>query len=206
MTHLQEHQPQKMIPRVRGRRHLADIDKKTIREAVGVFHDAKSLQAAIEELQEVGFMRHELSVLGNENALQQKLPHVRLRELAESTEADRVPSVSEEEIAIAEGAAVSIPLFVVATTAAGAVLTSGGTVLSAILDGLAGGAVGAGIGSILAMFIARHHARYLQSQIHRGGLLLWVHLRAPDMEKRATKILRRHSAREVHVHDIPVYK
>ena len=43
----------------------------------------------------------------------------------------------------------------------------------------------------------------LQEQLDRGGLLLWVHTRDAAHEERATEILRRHSGRDVHVHDLP---
>lgn len=44
-------------------------------EAVALFHDVKSLQAAIDELLTSGFDRADLSVLGNEKAIEDKLGH-----------------------------------------------------------------------------------------------------------------------------------
>ncbi len=185
-----------------GRKKLA------VREAVGIFQEPGDLQAAIDELQSRGFMRHEISVLAGESAIQEKLGHLykRVQQAEDDPKAPRVMFISNEEIGEATAAAIGLPLFIAATTTAEVVVTSGGALLDAILYGATAGAVGAGIGSMLATFIAKRRAEYLQQQIEHGGLLLWVHLRSPHMEKLAKKILRKHSAHDVHIHDIPVYK
>ncbi len=67
---------------------------------------------------------------------------------------------------------------------------------------MAGGAGGL-IGARLSGFIDSHHAHYLQDQLDRGGLLLWVRTPDAEHERRATEILERHSAEDVHVHDLP---
>jgi hypothetical protein len=53
-----------------GQRHHT-----TDTEAVALFHDVKSLQAAIDELLTSGFDQGCLSVLGNEKAIEDKLGH-----------------------------------------------------------------------------------------------------------------------------------
>jgi hypothetical protein len=181
--------------------------KRKVREAVGVFHDPEMLQAAIDDLQRHGFMRHEISVLAGESAIRDKLGHLykHVQEAEDDPSAPRVMFISSEEMAVAKGAAVSIPLYIAAATAAGMVVASGGLLLDAIIFAAGAGAVGAGIGSMLATFIAKQRAEYLQEQLERGGLLLWVHLRSPRLENLAEKILLEHSAQDVHVHDIPVY-
>ena len=62
-----------------------------------------------------------------------------------------------------------------------------------------GGLIGAGLSRLLD----RHHAEYLQEQLTRGGLLLWVRTQDEAHESRATVILERHSADDVHIHDLP---
>ena len=86
------------------------------------------------------------------------------------------------------------------------VVASGGTVLSAIIAATAAGTGGATLGAILAKFLAKHHADYIQKQIDRGGLLLWVHIRSPDIAKKAEDILKRNTAHNVHIHKIPFDK
>src|SRR3546814_12798076 len=51
----------------------------------------------------------------------------------------------------------------------------------------AGGAVGA----VLAKFIGDRHSQELQAQLDRGGLLLWVRTREPELETRAQDIDRK---------------
>ena len=52
---------------------LAMDQPDTLREAVGVFTSADDLQEAIDELQSSGFHRAELSLLANEEAVNEKL-------------------------------------------------------------------------------------------------------------------------------------
>lgn len=181
-------------------------NKETVHEAVGVFNDADSLQAALDDLQGNGFMRQELSILAGDKTVEEKLGHAykRVEEAEDDPSAPRTIFVPNETIGEAEGSAVGLPLYVAATTATGIVAASGGTILSAIIAATAAGAAGAVIGVVLAGFIAKHHADFIQEQINHGGLILWVHLRSPDMEEKAKEILGRHSAYDVHIHEIPL--
>jgi hypothetical protein len=180
----------------------------TVREAVGVFHDHKTMQAAIDDLQVQGFMRQELSVLAGENAVKEKLGHLykRTEDAEDDPKAPRMMFIATEEIGVAQAAVIGIPLFVAAVTVGGLVVASGGLLLDALIFAATAGAVGAGIGSMFSTFIAKERAEYLQKQLEHGGLLLWVHVRDAHMEELAKKILRKHSAEDVHVHEIPVQK
>jgi len=200
-VHTEGSQPSK------GRPFAGVKSKRTVRETVGIFKDPANLQAAVEELQSHGFMYHELSVLAGESTIQEKLGHLykRVQSAEDDPEAPRTVFIPIESLNIARGVAIGLPLFVAASTTAGVVVASGGAILEAIIYAATAGAVGAGIGSMLATFIAKQRARYLQTQIQRGGLLLWVHVHSPEKEKRAKQILMKHSAEDVHAHDIPVY-
>ena len=180
---------------------------ETVHEAVGVFKDAKSLQAALDDLQEHGFMRQELSILADEKTVKQKLGHVyeRVEDAEDDPKAPRTIFVPNEVIGEMEGAFIGLPLYIAAVTAVGIVAASGGTFLYATVAAAAAAASGATIGGIIASFIDDHHAGFIENQIHRGGLLLWVHLRSPDLEEKAKKILSRHSAHDVHIHEIPLH-
>ena len=59
------------------------------------------------------------------------------------------------------------------------------------------------IGTVLAHWMNRHHAEWLQEQLDRGGLLLWVRTPDAEAEQRALGILRKHSAHDVHIHRLP---
>tara|TARA_R110002167_G_scaffold160884_2_gene357040 strand:- start:352 stop:897 length:546 start_codon:yes stop_codon:yes gene_type:complete len=177
----------------------------TVREAVGVFNDADTMQAAIDELLSAGFDRAELSLLAGEPAVREKLGHmyVRVEEVEDDPKVARTAYVSPESLGDAEGAVIGGLLYVGAVTAAGAVVASGGALAAAITAAAAAGATGGLIGAVLAGFIADHHADYVATQLERGGLLLWVNLRDDEHMERAIDILSRNSAHDVHVHTIP---
>lgn len=179
---------------------------ETIHEAVGVFENADSLQAALDDLQSNGFMRQELSILADEESVKEKLGHIyhRVQEAEDDPKAPRTIFIPNETLGEVEGSAIGLPLYLLATTAAAITVASGGTLLGTILATTAAGSVGAGIGAIFAQLIDRHHAQYIQEQIDLGGLLLWVHLRTPEMEDKAKKILKKHSAHDIHVHEVPL--
>ncbi len=176
-----------------------------VREAVGVFDDAEGLQAAIDELLESGFDRAYISLLASEATVERELGH-RYDRVADAEDDSTIPRtayVSPETLGDAEGGAIGVLMYIGATAAAGAVVASGGT-LAAILSAaaLAGGAGGL-VGSLLARWLDRRHASYLQEQLDRGGLLLWVRTVDEAHERRAVEILARHSGRDVHVHGLP---
>lgn len=180
---------------------------ETVHEAVGVFNNAEELQATIRDLQENGFMRHELSILADDKAVKEKLGRIysSVEDAKSDAAAPRTIFIPNEVLGEAEGAAIGLPLYVAAVTATGLVVASGGTVLSAIIAASAAGAVGAALGSILAVFIAKNHADSIQDQIDKGGLLLWVHLRSSDLEEKAKNILKKHAAHDILIHEIPLH-
>ena len=181
-----------------------DAEVTTSTEAVGVFKDAASLEAAIDELLSSGFDRAELSLLAGEDVVQQKLGHRydKVTELEDDPSAPRVAYVPNESIGGLEGGLIGGLMYVGAVAAVGAVVASGGALATVIAAaGVAGGAGGA-IGVALAKLLEKHHADHLQTQIDHGGLLLWVRTRDATHEDRAQEILRRHSAADVHVHKL----
>lgn len=176
-----------------------------VREAVGVFDSAETLEAAVDELQSSGFDRAELSVLAGADTIGKKLGH-RYEKVAELEDDATVPTtafVSTEAIGDAQGSLVGALLYIGAVSVAGAVVASGGALAAAIAAAAIGGTVGSMAGIGLSGFIAQHHADYLQEHLDRGGLLLWVRTRDETHEKRATEILSKHSAHDVHVHGLP---
>jgi hypothetical protein len=179
---------------------------ETVPEAVGVFSNADDLQAAIDELQSHGFARRHLSVLADAKTIEAKLGHIyrRVEEEEDNPDAPRTMFVPLESIGEAKGALIGTPLYIAACAATALVVASGGTLLTAIMATTAAGAGGALIGTVFAEIVAKHHADYIQDQINHGGLLLWVTLADGEHEKQAIRILNKHSARDVHIHDIPV--
>ena len=175
------------------------------REAVGVFHDEASLQNAVDELLIACFDRASLSLLAGERTVEQKLGHKydKVAELEDDLSVPRIAFVGKDSRVEGETAIISGLGYVGALGAVGAIVASGGTVAAAILGAAAIGGVGGLIGVALTRFLEHHHADYLQEQLDRGGLLLWVSLRSPDQENKVRKILTRSGAEDVHVHDLP---
>jgi hypothetical protein len=152
-----------------------------------------------------GFDRAELSLLAGEQAVDEKLGHFygKVSALANDPRVPRVAYVSPEAIGGAEGGLIGGLLYVGAVAAAGSVIASGGTLAAAIAAAAVLGGAGVLIGSILAGWVGHRHAIYLEDQINRGGLLLWVHAWNVQDEIRAVEILRKHSGSEVEVHTLP---
>jgi hypothetical protein len=180
-------------------------EARTVREAVGVFGRPEHLQGAIDELLSSGFHRAELSLLAGEHAVEEKLGHQyrKVSALADHPTVPRAAYVSTEAIGDAEGGLIGGLMYVGGVAAAGAVVASGGTLAAAIAAAALAGGAGGLIGSILAKWVGDRHAHYLQEQMDRGGLLLWVRTWDAEDETRAVEILRKHSASDVHVHALP---
>lgn len=178
---------------------------QTVREAVGVFHDEKSLQGAVDELLVAGFDRSSLTLLASEHAVTEKLGHryEKVDEIEDDLSVPRVAYVGSDSRTEGKAAAVTGLAYVGALGAVGAIVASGGTIAAAILAAAAAGGMGGLIGSVLTRFLDRHHAEHLREQLDHGGLLLWVATHEEAQEKRACDILRGSGAEHVHVHDLP---
>lgn len=173
-----------------------------VREAVAVFHDWSSLEAAVDELRDAGFAKESISLLAGSATVERKLGHLyqRIEELEDEPAAPRTGFVSAKQIGTREDMVISSLTILPTLLAAGVVVASAGAVAAAI----AGTAmVGATLGTILARWMDRRHAEWLQEQLDKGGILLWV--RTPDeaAERKAIQLLTDHAAHDVHVHEIP---
>jgi hypothetical protein len=174
------------------------------REAVGVFHDEKALQTAIDELMVSGFDRSHVSLVAGHRAIEEKLGHM-YRKVAAIEDDPTVPKLAyvdadsrhEAEIGIIGGLA-----YVGALAAAGAIVASGGALAVTLIGAAAAGGTGGLVGAALARLVAKHHADYLGEQLDRGGLLLWVQTPDAEHEERATTVLKACGADDVHVHDL----
>jgi len=178
------------------------FDPKGLCEVVGVFKAAEDLEAAIEALLSSGFDRAQLSLLASDRAIEGKPKHhfERVAELADDLTVSRTAYVSTAAIGDAQGALIGGLTYVGATAAIGAVVISGGALAATLMAAMIAGGTGALLGSVLARLVGRHHAEYLQSQIERGGLLLWVRAWEQADEPLATSIMRKYGGGDVHSH------
>lgn len=179
--------------------------ESTVREAVSVFHDETSLQAAVDALLIAGFDRSQLSLLAGQRHVETRLGH-RVDQVAELEDDPEVPTrayVGIDSRTEAKAAIVGGLVYVGAIVALGAIVASGGTAADALIAGAIGGAVGGLLGIIVARQLQQRHVRRLQEQLDRGGLLLWVRTPTPDAEARAMATLKAHGGEDVHLHDLP---
>ena len=160
-----------------------------IREAVGVFQDAETMEGAIEELEESGFDRAEISLLASDDAVRKKLGHrfYDARSLEDDPAVPRKAFISTAAIGDAEGALVGGLMYAGALAAAGVTVASGGL-----------------IGGVVESIVGERQAREIEDEIKRGGLLVWVRTPNENDEKRAVEVLKRNGAADVHVHTIEV--
>lgn len=175
-----------------------------LREVVAVFPDEQSLDAAVDDLEEHGFDRAEISLMASERAVQDKLGerYQRVEDAADDPSTPRRTLVAPEDIGAGEGALIGGLAYIGAIGATGAVVASGGALLFAIMAAAAGGLGLGAIGGVFARRLGARHAREVEDHLRHGGLLLWVHAGNPDREATACRILERHSGAPARVHDI----
>lgn len=186
---------------------MTDKKEVMVREAVAVFHDQQSLDAAIEDLEEHGFDRAEISLMASEEAIKKKLGdrYKRLEDAADDPATPRQPVVFPEDVGAGEGALIGGLAYIGAITAVGTVVASGGALLGIAAAGLAAGTGGGVLGGILAHRLGDHRAKEIQGHLEHGGLLVWVRTRDAAHEERALQILGRHTSDQVRIHDIPLH-
>jgi hypothetical protein len=184
---------------------MAEAARATVREAVGVFDDADAFENAVEDLTSSGFDRSELSLLAGARTIEQKLGHAyrKIEELEDDPTVPRAAYVGNHSLAIGRTGVIGGLAYVGAVVGAGAVVASGGTLAAAIAAAAVGGGGSGLLGGWAAQYLGGERAQTLQQQLDHGGLLLWVHVRDAEREKRAVDILTRAGAKDVHVHDLP---
>ncbi len=180
-------------------------DDEVCREAVGVFHDETSLQAAVDDLLTAGFDRSHMSLLASERAVAEKLGHLhaRVQELEDDPAVPTAAFVDCDSRTEGKAALAGALAYVGAAAASGAILLSGGTIAIGVIGAAVAGGAGGLIGTLLGRVLDRRRLRHLQEQTERGGILLWVRTPDPLREARAVDILTRHSCDDVHVHQLP---
>lgn len=178
---------------------------RMIREAVAVFQSERTLAEAVDDLEEHGFDRREISLMASEQAVKDKLGdrYQRIEDAADDPATPRTSYVGAEDRGSGEGALIGALGYVGAAAAGAVVVASGGAVAAAIAAIVAGGAGGGAIGGLLARWVGRRHADDVEEHLNRGGLLLWVALRDAKYEAKALEILARHTEGLVRLHDIP---
>jgi hypothetical protein len=191
-----------------GRGHdagrAAEASSIRVREVVAVFPDVASFGAAIDAVQSIGIDRARLSVLAGGAGAEERLRAAgfrRVQDLLDSPDAPRMALVEPESVALAQGAMVSGLIYVGAAIGAGAALASGAAALAPVIAAVAGsGAIGGSIGGFLAHRMGAGRARYAESHLAHGGLVLWVRVVTSREERRVLESLQQHGGRDAHAH------
>jgi hypothetical protein len=154
---------------------------ETIREAVAVFDEPRTLEIAISEVQSRGVDSAQLSILAP--------PSLEAWWLAGPARTAGDRSLSREAVVsdtdrrqgrvLGTGLAATIAGF----AAAGVTVATGG-VTAATIAAVAAAAGGAGLaGALIGRELASEQTSFLEAQLAAGGVLLWVSIRDPDAEQ-----------------------
>jgi hypothetical protein len=175
------------------------MQQGTIREAVAVFDGSEQLESAVSELQSSGVDRSELSLLAHPS-LVEHLPND-LRQAAEDPATRREPVVSDTDLRQGRVLATSLAATIAAFAAAGFTVATGGIGAGVAAAAVAAGGVGAA-STLFGRKLADDQTSFLDEQLARGGVVLWVRTRDATSEQTVLEVLRRHSA-HVYIHDLP---
>jgi hypothetical protein len=189
-----------------GMSDKAKVEK--VREAVGVFFDAKKLEEAITDLQSAGFEHSEISMLAGEETVKQSLGHIYtdINEDADDPGAPQTAFVAKEGVGDTVHGLLGAFFFTGATVAAGAVVATAGVFGTALIAATAGVAALVGIEGAMAALIGKSEAEYLHEEVDRGHLLLFVRTRDAARESKAVEVLSKHSGYNPHIIEIPHHK
>lgn len=181
------------------------------REAVAIFDDETSLNAAVDELMRAGIREEDLSLLADVKTL----PPEGASGLEDRDFVVHADYVSPDSRTEGMAALVGVPLYVAGAGVA-AVVATGGAALIPTIAVVAGSGLAAGaVGLVLARVFGHQHAKRVQQQIAKGGLLLWVRVLDDTRDAPVLDILRNSGGRDVHLHvvrrswsaaDIPMHE
>ena len=179
------------------------MEQSTIREAVAVFDDAEKLEAAVSALQSNGVDRSELSFLAHE------LPAGGVTsdaaQAADDPAMPREPVVSDTDLRQGRVLGTGLAATIAAFAAAGFTVATGGVAAATLAAAVAAAGAAGGVGAASTLFgrrLADDQTSFLDAQLARGGVLLWVRTPNAGSEQTVLDVLRRHSA-YVYLHDLP---
>ena len=119
--------------------------------------------------------------------------------IADDRETIRTSFQAEENISLAEGAIISCLMYIAGV--------GGSALLIASIDknnnlflASAIGVTATIIGIILAIMLGRYHQKYIDYQLRKGGLILWVQLENKSQANDVIKILEYYNAAKVKLH------
>ncbi len=157
---------------------------ETVVEVVGRFAHREDFTRAVEDLLAADFAPSDLSVLDTH----------------ESLGAAGSPGEAWTE---ALAGLVGEIKYVGPLTAAGLIGIATGPVGAAVSAAVAAGLTGAALAELLETVRATPHTESFARALEAGALLLWIRVADPEQEARASEILSRRGAADVHRHERP---
>jgi hypothetical protein len=176
-----------------------------VREAVGAFRSADALEQAVSTLASSGWDRSEMSLVAQHGMFAPTLPAdgKDMHRAADDPNVDRSPVVSKDDVRQGRTLATSLAMVVAAFAASGATILTGGGALAALVGAAAAGGGAAAAVNAVGRWAGGSREMFLRDEIEQGGILLWVKVRNEDQATKATEILRRCGATDVHLHEVP---
>lgn len=155
---------------------------QTVREAVGVFKDRASFEAAVHHILESGFERSDLSVLDSH----------------ESLDAAGKPGKPFKDVLTAMVGEIKYegPL-----VASGAILLAGGPTAAMIASVIGAATAGVATKELLDEVTASPHTENFANALAAGGVILWVTCNDAGKEAEALKLLEQFEGANVHMHE-----
>ncbi len=175
-----------------------------VREVVASFDDADKFEAAVQLLEEKGVSRDAINMMASHDAVTTKL-HKHYAPSNEISEDDDLPQsifADRKEITSDKRMAVGLPVYIGGAGAGLAVVATGGTLAFAALIAAAGAAVGASIGALIANAVGEHHASFLEGELQKGALLVWVEVSDKAQEGMVINALQRSGGKEIRAHTL----
>ena len=178
---------------------------------VAALDDRDDLERALDGLQQAFVDRSQLSILARQETMTEKLSGLFQADLSmpSDREADsrgevnersaeglkRTPLTEKAEVGNAMGILTSIPAYIAAVLAAGAVALTGGTILGITAAAVAAGGGAGLLGGVAAKGMSDRVDASFDEELKRGGILLQVSPRNDDEATKAREVLRGLNAR-----------
>lgn len=169
------------------------------REVVGYFQNMDGVNGVIDALSKIGIGKSEISLLTSAEDAEIKLGnHFAIKSIRT---VDGVPEIIYENDKNDRGdkftdTANLMYLGELAETAP--VILSGGTLAAGLMAGLLGSAKS--LKSAFEKLVGWEHAKHIEHELKKGGVLVWVRVWNDSDERRVSLILEKNYGKDVHVH------
>jgi hypothetical protein len=121
-------------------------------------------------------------------------------DLADDSAVGRHPPISDTDVRQGRTLMTSMAGLAAAFVASGATIMTGGSALVAVIGAAAAGGGAGALAEALGRRAGAHRNRFLQEQMERGGILLWVKVAPTKTERKAREILSRCGSTDIHIH------